>query len=109
VADTGRPHGGASDLAEVLTVVCRKGVAAPEMAARKGMGGEPRTAMMTAAEMREAVAAAEMTAAKVTPAEVAATEVTTATEMSPAVTAATEMSASPVTTTSAASAQRRAR
>jgi hypothetical protein len=116
-ADTGRPYGSVSDLAEVLTVVRRKGVTT-ETAMRKCMGRKPRTAMMATTEMREAMTTAEMTTAEMTAAEMTAsemraakvspTEVAAATEMSPA---ATEMGATTtaVTTTSAASTERRAR
>jgi hypothetical protein len=123
-ADTGRPYGSVSDLAEVLTVVRRKGVTT-ETAMRKCMGRKPRTAMMATTEMREAMTTAEMTTAEMTAAEMTAsemraakvspTEVAAATEMSPAATemgaTTTEMGATTtaVTTTSAASAERRAR
>jgi hypothetical protein len=123
-ADTGRPYGSVSDLAEVLTVVRRKGVTT-ETAMRKCMGRKPRTAMMATTKMREAMTTAEMTTAEMTASEMTAsemtasemraakvspTEVAAATEMSPAT---TEMGATTTavttTTTSAASAERRAR
>jgi hypothetical protein len=107
--DTGRLHCGASDLAEVLTVVRRKGMTA-ETAMRKCAGRKPRTTMMAAAEMRDAMTAAEMATTEMRAAKMPPTKMPSAAEMPAAVTAAKmAATATTVTTTSAASTERGAR
>jgi hypothetical protein len=113
-ADISRPYRGVSHLAEVLTVVCRKGMTA-ETAMRKCAGRKPRTTMMAAAEMCEAMTACEMTACEMTACEMTASEMT-ATEMTATEMTATEMpsaakmaATTTAVTASAASTERRAR
>jgi hypothetical protein len=106
--DTGRLHCGVSDLAEVLTVVRRKGMTA-ETAMRKSARRKPRTTTM-AAEMRDAMTAAEMATTEMRAAKMPPTKMPSAAEMPAAVTAAKmAATATTVTTTSAASTERGAR